>query len=33
MTPTALDIALNYIKRGWAPVPVPYRQKGPVIKD
>src|SRR4051794_8650368 len=33
MTATALDIALSYIKRGWAPVPVPYRQKGPVIKD
>jgi hypothetical protein len=30
---TALDIALGYIKRGWAPVPVPYQQKGPVIKD
>jgi hypothetical protein len=30
---TALGIALGYIKRGWAPVPVPFKQKGPVIKD
>ena len=28
-----LAIACNYIRNGWAPVPVPYRQKGPVIKD
>ena len=33
MTVSALSIALGYIKRGWSPVPVPYRQKGPVIKD
>ena len=22
-----------YVRRGWAPVPVPYREKGPVLKD
>ena len=32
MTATALDIALNYIERGWAPIPVPYQQKRPLIK-
>jgi hypothetical protein len=26
-----LKLAVEYIARGWAPVPVPYRQKGPVI--
>ena len=26
---TPLAIALGYIKRGWNPVPVPYREKGP----
>src|SRR5262245_10050666 len=26
---TPLDIALNYIKRGWNPVPIPYRTKAP----
>ncbi len=31
--PDMLAIACNYIRNGWAPVPVPYRQKGPVIKD
>jgi hypothetical protein len=30
---TPLDIALNYIERGWSPVPVPFRQKKPVIDD
>jgi hypothetical protein len=29
---TALDVACAYIKRGWAPVPVPYRAKAPIIK-
>src|SRR6516164_2998452 len=26
---TPLDIALGYIERGWNPVPIPYRTKGP----
>lgn len=26
-----LDTALGYIHRGWAPVPIPYKQKGPTI--
>jgi len=26
---TTLDIALGYIQRGWAPVPIPYREKSP----
>ena len=30
---TALDAALGYIRRGWAPVPVPFKQKGPLLKD
>lgn len=30
---TALDAALSYIKRGWAPVPIPPRQKGPIVDD
>jgi Bifunctional DNA primase/polymerase, N-terminal len=29
---TILDDALSYIERGWEPVPVGYRKKGPVIK-
>ena len=29
----ALTTALDYIRRGWAPVPVPYRQKGPKLLD
>jgi hypothetical protein len=28
--PTALDIALGYIERGWNPVPIPYRTKRPL---
>ena len=28
---TPLDVALGYVNRGWAPVPVPYRKKGPVL--
>jgi hypothetical protein len=28
---TALDAALGYIRRGWCPIPVPYREKGPTI--
>jgi hypothetical protein len=31
--PDMLAIACSYIRNGWAPVPVPYRQKGPVIKE
>ena len=26
----ALDVALDYIKRGWNPVPVPFRSKAPI---
>jgi hypothetical protein len=29
----ALDTALTYIARRWAPVPIPYRKKGPTIPD
>jgi Bifunctional DNA primase/polymerase, N-terminal len=29
----ALGIAIAYIRRGWSPVPVPFRQKGPTITD
>jgi hypothetical protein len=29
MTQTALDIALSYIERGWNPVPIPHKAKGP----
>jgi hypothetical protein len=27
---TILEIALGYIARGWSPVPIPYRKKGPL---
>jgi hypothetical protein len=27
------DFACGYIDRGWAPEPVPYRTKGPKLKD
>lgn len=30
---TVLEIALDYIRRGWSPVPVPYKSKGPNIRD
>ena len=30
---STLEIALGYIDRGWSPVPIPYKQKGPPIKD
>ena len=33
MSATPLDIALAYIARGIAPIPVPHRAKGPVIED
>lgn len=29
----ALDAALAYIGRGWSPIPVGYREKGPKLKD
>jgi hypothetical protein len=28
-----LAIALNYLQRGWSPVPIPYRSKNPGFKD
>jgi len=28
-TPTALDIATDYRRRGWQPLPIPYRSKNP----
>lgn len=28
---TALDVARAYLARGWAPIPVPFRRKGPVL--
>lgn len=31
--PSARDIALGYIKRGWNPVPVPHRAKRPVLDE
>jgi hypothetical protein len=30
---TALEAALIYIRRGWRPIPVPYRKKGPELTD
>lgn len=27
------DVALEYLQRGWQPVPVPYRQKAPKVKE
>ena len=30
--PDPLAIAIDYIRRNWSPVPVPYRQKGPLLK-
>jgi len=30
MPHTPLEIALNYIKRGWNPVPIPFRSKKPI---
>jgi hypothetical protein len=30
-TSQALMIACDFIRRGWSPVPVPFRQKGPII--
>jgi hypothetical protein len=28
-----LDYALAYIRRGWNPVPVPFREKGPTERE
>jgi hypothetical protein len=28
---TPLEIALQYIDRGWSPIPIPHRSKGPII--
>jgi hypothetical protein len=28
-----LGIALDYIDKGWSPLPIPYREKAPRIKD
>src|SRR5262245_34692249 len=30
--PTPLDVARSYINRGWAPIPVPFREKRPTDK-
>jgi hypothetical protein len=30
--PRASDSALEYVRRGWAPVPVPFREKGPRLR-
>ena len=27
----SLSIALNYIERGWSPVPIPFGEKGPTM--
>jgi Bifunctional DNA primase/polymerase, N-terminal len=27
------DIAIDYIRRGWAPIPVPFRQKKPILEN
>jgi hypothetical protein len=33
MTATTLDAAVVYIRRDWRVIPVPYRKKGPELKD
>ena len=30
---SAVELACAYLRRGWKPVPVPYRQKAPTIQD
>jgi Bifunctional DNA primase/polymerase, N-terminal len=30
---TTLEVAIEYIARGWAPIPIPHRSKGPIIED
>jgi hypothetical protein len=30
---TVLDIALFYIRRGWNPVPIPFKKKKPIDRD
>jgi hypothetical protein len=33
-TPTALEIATDYQRRGWQPIPIPYRSKNPnLLRD
>jgi predicted transcriptional regulator len=32
MTSSTLDVALDYIGRGWSPIPIPHRQKRPKIE-
>jgi hypothetical protein len=29
----ALNTALEYIRRGWAPIPIPFREKRPVLRE
>jgi putative DNA primase/helicase len=33
MNTTTLMAVLEYVHKGWAPIPIPYRQKAPRIKD
>jgi Bifunctional DNA primase/polymerase, N-terminal len=30
---SAVDLARDYLRRGWQPVPVPYREKAPTIRE
>jgi P4 family phage/plasmid primase-like protien len=30
---TPLEYALEYIRRGWSPIPIPYREKGPILPN
>jgi hypothetical protein len=30
---TPLDIALEYIARGWAPIPIPHKRKKPAGEE
>ena len=30
---TPLDVALGYIARRWAPIPIPYRKKKPILNE
>ena len=31
--PTPLEVATSYVARGWKPVPIPFKEKGPKLKD
>lgn len=31
--PTPLALAIDYCRRGWSPIPIPYRRKGPVVES